>query len=75
MLPIVLFPVPLLFEIGHPFGVLGVDMKTRKRDSVSISKETKEFLDLIKRPGQSYDGVIRELVMCWKEKQEEEERK
>ncbi len=50
-------------------------MKTRKRDSVSISRETKGFLDSIKRPGQSYDGVIRELVMCWKEKQEEEERK
>ena len=44
-------------------------MKTRKRASVSISKETKGFLDSIRRPGQSYDGVIRELVMHWKEKQ------
>ena len=50
-------------------------MKTRKRASVSISRETKEFLDSIKRPGQSYEGAIRELVMCWKEKQEEEEKK
>jgi len=47
-------------------------MKTRKRASVSISKETKAFLDSIKRPGQSYDGAIRELVMCWKKKQEAE---
>ena len=47
-------------------------MKTRKRASVSISKETKGFLDSIKRPGQSYDGVIRELVTHWKEKQEAE---
>jgi len=51
---------------GHPFGVLGANMKARKRDSVSISKETKTVLDSIKRPGQSYDGVIQELVMLWK---------
>ena len=50
-------------------------MKTRKRDSVSISKETKGFLDSIKRPGQSYDGVIRELVMYWKKNKEAEEEK
>lgn len=45
-------------------------MKTRKRASVSISKETKGFLDSIKRPGQSYDGVIRELVTYWKRNKE-----
>ena len=45
-------------------------MKTSKRASVSVSKDTKGFLDSIKRPGQSYDGVIRELVMCLKKKQE-----
>ncbi len=49
-------------------------MKARKRDSVSISKETKAVLDSIKRPGQSYDGVIQELVILWKN-QEEKERK
>jgi len=59
---------------GHPFGVLGANMKARKRDSVSISKETKAVLDSIKRPGQSYDGVIQELVILWKN-QEEKERK
>ncbi len=47
-------------------------MKTRKRASVSISKETKGFLDSIKRPGQSYDGVIRELLMHWKKNNETE---
>lgn len=54
---------------GHPFGVLGANMETRKRASVSISRETKGFLDSIKRPGQSYDGVIQELVMRWKKNQ------
>ena len=47
-------------------------MKTRKRASVSVSKETKGFLDSVKRPGQSYDGVIRELLMNWKKMQEAE---
>jgi len=50
-------------------------MKARKRASVSNSKETTGFLDSIKRPGQSYDGVIRELVMSWKKEQEAEEKK
>ena len=49
--------------------------KSKKRVTVSISRETKEVLDSIKRPGQSYDGVIRELVNCWKKKQEAEEKK
>ena len=50
-------------------------MQIKKRASVSIARETKEFLDSIKRPGQSYDGVIRELVICWKKKEEAEEKK
>jgi len=50
-------------------------MKIGKRAGVSIAKETKEFLDSIKRPGQSYDGVIRELVICWKRNQEAEGQK
>ena len=49
-------------------------MKTRKRASVSISKETRELLDSIKHTGQSYDGLIRELAMHWKKKQEAEEK-
>lgn len=50
-------------------------MKTRKRAGVSVARETKGLLDTIKRPGQSYDGVIRELVICWKKKKEVEEKK
>lgn len=40
--------------------------KSKKRVTVSISRETKEFLDSIKHTGQSYEGLIRDLVMCWK---------
>jgi hypothetical protein len=53
------------------FGVLVVKVKakSKKRVTVSISRETKEFLDSIKHTGQSYEGLIRDLVMCWKKKQ------
>ena len=50
-------------------------MKTRKRASVSISKQTKELLDSIKHTGQSYDGLINELAMRWQDKKEAEGRK
>ncbi len=46
-------------------------MKDRKRVGVSVAQDTKELLDAIKRPGQSYDGVIRELVMHWEKKKSE----
>jgi len=46
-------------------------MKERKRASVSVAQDTKNLLDAIKRPGQSYDGVIRELVMHWEKKKSE----
>lgn len=49
--------------------------KSKKRVTVSISRETKEFLDSIKHTGQSYEGLIRELVECWRKKQEAEEKK
>jgi len=38
----------------------------RKRLIVNVSAETKGLLDSIKRPGQSYDGLIQELVEFWK---------
>jgi predicted CopG family antitoxin len=38
----------------------------KKRASLNVSKEAKAKLDEIKHTGQSYDGVIRELVMHWK---------
>jgi hypothetical protein len=40
--------------------------KRKRRASLSTSKETKGLLDSIKHTGQSYDGLIRELVMYWK---------
>ena len=49
--------------------------KSKKRVTVSISKETKEFLDSIKHTGQSYEGLIRELTLCWQKKKEAEEKK
>lgn len=45
--------------------------KTRGRSSVSILSETKKDLDSIKHAGQSYDGLIQELVKFWKEKNKE----
>ena len=33
-----------------------------KRTTISISQQVKDALDAIKRPGQSYEGVIQELI-------------
>ena len=49
-----------------------MNIKKKNRATVSISKETKALLDSIKHTGQSYDGLIRELVMCWKKEKEPE---
>ena len=37
----------------------------KKRASLSISKETKGTLGLIKHTGQSYEGLIQELIKLW----------
>lgn len=37
-----------------------------KRTSIAISDQTKRRLDEIKHTGQSYDGLIQELVELWK---------
>jgi len=50
--------------------VSAVNTKSKKRASVSITKETKGLLDAIKHTGQSYDGLIRELVMYREEQKE-----
>jgi len=39
-----------------------------KRSSISLSQSTKDNMDSIKHPGQSYDGLIQELVQFWKER-------
>jgi len=36
-----------------------------KRNTISISQPTKQILDSIKHPGQSYDGLIQELIKLW----------
>jgi len=40
-----------------------------RRSSLSISQSTKDSMDSIKHAGQSYDGVIQELVKFWKSKE------
>lgn len=45
-----------------------------KRTTVSISRRTKDALDSMKHPGQSYDGLIQELTKFWKEEHRVEER-
>ncbi len=42
-------------------------MSKEKRASVNLSRATKDALDSIKHTGQSYDGLIRELLRFRKE--------
>ncbi len=42
-----------------------------KRTTISILCRTKDDLDSMKHPGQSYDGLIQELVKFWKDKKSE----
>ena len=39
-----------------------MNIKKKKRPSLSISQETKGLLDSIKHTGQSYNGLIQELI-------------
>jgi len=39
--------------------------------TIAVSRQTKDSLDLVKHPGQSYDGMIQELVQFWEEKRNE----
>ena len=36
--------------------------------TIALNKKTKAALDSIKHPGQTYDGMVQELVRFWKEK-------
>ncbi|MBA7580825.1 hypothetical protein ES708_22719 [subsurface metagenome] len=40
--------------------------KARTRLSLWVSCQTKGDLDSIKHPGQSYDGIIQELIKLWR---------
>lgn len=44
-----------------------------KRTTVMIHRQTKAVLDSIRHPGQSYEGVIEELIKFWKKEHEPEE--
>ena len=44
--------------------------KENKWVSLSISRETKAMLDSVKHPGQSYNGLLQELVTSWKKQAE-----
>ncbi len=48
--------------------------QNRERSSLNISRLTKDALDSIKHSGQSYDGLIQELVKFWKDKGREKNR-
>jgi len=43
----------------------------KNRAVINISQEAKSQMDDIKVEGQSYDGIIRELVKFWQEKKGE----
>ena len=42
--------------------------RAKRNTTIAISQRTKDALDLIKHPGQSYDGLIQELLNFLKEK-------
>ena len=46
-----------------------------KRTTISISRASKDGLDSVKHPGQSYDGLIQELVRLWQKEHGVEGRK
>jgi predicted CopG family antitoxin len=39
-----------------------------KRATINISVEAKSTLDSVKSLGQSYDGIIREVVKFWRKR-------
>lgn len=48
-----------------------VSNQARGRTSISVSRQTKANLDSIKHAGQSYNGLIQELVKFWKDESSE----
>jgi len=42
-----------------------------RRPCIAVKQQTKDGLDSIKHPGQSYDGVIQDLLEFWKQKKRE----
>jgi len=50
-----------LVETGRTAEVVKVGWRC-----IGVSRRTKDDLDSIKHLGQSYDGLIRELIRFWK---------
>ena len=46
-----------------------------KRTTIWVTSSTKAALDLIKHPGQSYDGLLQELMASWKKTHGQKEEK
>ncbi|GAI13692.1 unnamed protein product [marine sediment metagenome] len=51
-------------------AVVTKEVRERSR-CIAVRQQTKDALDLIKHPGQSYDGVIQDLLEFWKQKKRE----
>jgi len=50
-------------QILGPVRVVSSDGK--QRANLSVSQEVRAMLDYTRHPGQSYDGIIRELLAYW----------
>jgi hypothetical protein len=57
-----------VFECSVGGKVEVANSQNRERSSLNISRQTKDDLDSIKHSGQSYDGLIQELIKFWKDK-------
>lgn len=42
----------------------------QERAHINLNSRTKEALDLIRAPGQSYDGIIQQLIKLWDKQNE-----
>ena len=46
--------------------------ESKRQRTMAILQRTKDALDSIKHPGQTYDGIIQELVELWKKEHRED---
>jgi len=42
------------------------EKKEKKHITIAVLQQTKDALDSVKHPGQTYDGMIQELIDLWK---------
>ncbi|MBA7629700.1 hypothetical protein ES703_37204 [subsurface metagenome] len=53
--------------------VVKVTRDESKRMTISMLRSTKHELDAIKHPGQSYEGLLKELIQLWQREHRVEE--